>query len=380
MSNKTDPKELERALNKAKIGIMSVRNSVFISTILFSLRQSWTDRIPTAAVDGTNLVINPEWFMELSPAERIALLAHESWHVAFSHITRATDFKLDHRKYNRAADYVINIMLQDNNYKLPAGGLVDKAYRNMSTEQVYKVLPDDPEGDANYDCDIEPASEAEAEAISEAITNILVKAVIQSKMQGDEAGSIPGDIKRTIDDLLNPKLPWEVILQNYMSVFTKDDYSFRKPNRRYYDGSGGVDDHYLPSLYSESMAELAIAIDSSGSVMDSEFLAFLTEIHYIKENLAPLLTTIIDFDTTVKHVHKLTKEQTIEGIEFSGYGGTNLTPVFDYYETDKPTVLVIFSDLHCDKIQHDPGYPVIWIVINNPSAKVNFGKVIHYAT
>lgn len=367
--------ELIKALNKAKIGIMSKQNSVFISTILFSLRQSWDEGTPTASVDGVNLLINPDWFMGLSPPARIGLLAHESWHVAFNHIIRCTGYDLDPAKYNRAADYVINIMLQDSGYTLPEGGLVDEAYRGMSTEQVYAVLPEEPEGDgeAGYDCDIKAPSEKEAKAVTEAITDMLVKAVTQSKMQGDAAGSIPGDITRAIDKLLNPKLPWEVILQNYMSTFAKDDYSFKKRNRRY-------EDTIMPSLYSESMEELSCAIDTSGSVQDHEFLAFLTEINYIKESLAPVLTTIIDFDTSIKHTYKLTKDESIEGIEFSGYGGTDLRPVFDYYDEDVPTVLIVFSDLQCVPIQQDPGYPVIWVVVNNPTAKVNFGKMIHYDT
>ena len=67
----------------------------------------------------------------------------------------------------------------------------------------------------------------------------------------------------------------------------------------------------------------------------------------------------------------------IDTVSFSGWGGTNLTPVFEHYDKNKPTVLVVFSDLFCAPIIEDPGYPVIWACFGNPNAEVNFGQLIH---
>jgi predicted metal-dependent peptidase len=280
------------------------------------------------------------------------------------------------KRWNRAADYVINNMLIDNGYELPPGGLWDTKYNDMSTEQVYDLLEDD--GDPNFDqYDLSPSpidSDMSPEEVEQKVQDIIVKASIQSKMGGDKSGSIPSDIQRELDKLLNPKLDWRTILQNYVSAFAKEDYSYKKPNRRY------MPDFYLPSLYSEAVGEIAIAVDTSGSVTDKEFQAFLSEINAIKNDLNPALTTVIDFDTSIKNVHKLTADQSIDSVKFSGYGGTQLDCVFNYYKKDVPVVLIVFSDLYCPPIQTAPEYPVIWVVVNNPSATTHFGQKIDYDT
>lgn len=376
--------ELQRQFNKAKIGLMRERNSVFITTILFSLKQVWVEpdhEIKTAGVDGVSLFINTEWFGNLTHKAKIGLLAHESWHVAFNHLFRANMMGANAKKYNRAADYVINIMLQDAGYELPPNGLVDSKYRDMSTEQVYALLKDEPEDEAQdgegnpYEGDMQGAPGGMTNEEGRAkVQDIIIKASTQSQMSGDAAGTIPGHIAIALDKLLNPKLDWRTILANYMDSFAKEDYSFRRPNRRF------MPEYYLPSLFSEGMSDLAVAVDTSGSVSDEQFNAFRTEIHDMMENLKPQVTTIVDFDTEIRNVHTLQLGNSVEDVDFTGRGGTDLTPVFKHFKESHPKVLLVFSDLCCSKIQEDPGYPVIWIIIDNKSAEVNFGKMIHYET
>ena len=371
-------KELDKALSKAKIGLMSQHNSVFITTILFSLKQSWDKNLnpPTAGVNGTNLYLHPDWFMGLTPKARIALLAHEAWHVAFDHMGRKNT--RNHKKYNIAGDYVINIQLQDNGYELPPNGYVDAKFRDMSTNQVYDLIPDPPEGpesEGDWSGDMKEPTDGDAEGEAHKVKAILVKAMTQSKVSGDKAGTIPGDIERHLGDLISPKLNWRVLLQNYMTAFDKNDYSYVKPNRRF------MPDFYLPSLYGEGLDEICVAVDTSGSVSDSDFIAFISEINYIKEVLNPKLLKIIDFDTKVQNVYELSPDDDVTTtVKFNGYGGTDLRPVFDHYGKRKPDVLIVFSDLYCSKIRDDPGYPVLWVIIDNENAEVNFGTKIHYDT
>jgi len=369
-------KQLTKDLNKAKIGILSVHSSAFICTILFSLKLRWEKSIPTAATNGEYILINPDFFHNLTSSQRIGLLAHEAWHVAFEHMVRGVGY--DKEKYNKAADYVINNMLTNKNYKLPDGGLINHKYDKMATEQIYKELPDDPYGSKdNYDCDIIPISGDSLQEVKNkeaTIKSIIVKASIQSKIFKDEAGTIPGDIQRVIDELCNPKLDWFTILMQHMTAYAKTDYSFKRPNKRF------MPDFYLPSLYGESMNDLGLAFDTSSSVNDEEFNAYYSETKYMRECLNPVLTTIIDFDTKIHNVHILNQDESMGNIKFNGRGGTKLKPVFKYFKEYPPTVLIIFSDLECRKIIEDPGFPVIWIAVNNPNASVNFGKLIYYET
>lgn len=366
--------EFSDALDRAKIGLIMVKNSVFLSTIVFSLKQIEDSSIPSAATNGIELRINPAWFLELTVKQRIGLLAHEAWHVAFDHMTRVGERHFP--TWNKAADYVINNMLLDSSYELPDGGLWDGRYKGMSTEQVYDAIyrKEDEQKNEQYDMDIQiPSDPQEVKEIQEQITEILIKATTQSKLMGDVLGTIPGDVELAIERIVNPVLSWNVILQDYFSAFAKNDYSYRRPNKRYHP------DFYLPTLYSDAMDHLVIAADVSYSMVKS-FPAFLNEMVGIKESVKPIKTTIIPFDTKLKDIKILNQDEKIEDVLFRGGGGTKLQPVFDYLEDKAPTVLLVFSDLFCKRIENDPKYPVIWCCIDNPKATVNFGKLIHIDT
>jgi len=376
--------ELKSSLNKVKIKLLSKKGSTFLTTILFSLKFKWDNSLspPTAAVDGVNLFIHPEFWETLTLEERMGLMAHEAWHVAFNHMGNMMTMSVDKTKYNIAADYVINLILDDNGFSLPEGGLLDQQYRGMSTMEVYNTLPDSPPpppnggagsliGDIKTPEDGNQSSE-EIEKANQKVEQLIMRAKTAAEMVNEDFGQMPGDVQLLIDKLSNPKLDWATILQNHMNSYCKNDYSYRRPNKRF------APDFYLPDMISENLGEIAIAVDTSGSVSDRDFAAFLAEINDIKERLNPKLTTIIDFDTSIKTVHKLHPGQSVSGLPFSGRGGTDLECVFGYYEKRSPEVLIVFSDLWCEVIEEKPPYPVIWICIENTDARVEFGKLIHF--
>jgi len=363
--------ELTKAFDRCKLALMQKKNSVFITTVLFSLKHSWNEDMPTAGVNCTELRMNPEFFMGLSAEERVFLLAHEAWHVAFNHMLRKGS--RDPMIWNSAGDYVINYMLKDAGYTMPKMGLYDPKYKGMSTEEVYNDLVASNKSPENKMPDLDYTEEPTVEQMQQ-VEEVLVRAATQSKMAGEDPGDLPGGIKRALDALLDPKLPWNVLLQKYMQEYAKEDYSWQRPNRRY------LPDFYLPSLYSESICNLTVAIDVSGSVSQKEFNAFLAEVNSIKTVLNPEETRIISFDTKITSDITLTNEQSVANIEITGGGGTKLAPVFTEVEKKKPTVLIVFSDLYCSSIKEDPGYDVIWVCCDNTNATVNFGRLIHYST
>jgi len=163
-----------------------------------------------------------------------------------------------------------------------------------------------------------------------------------------------------------------VILQEFFNVLAKEDYSFNRPNRRF------LPDCYLPSLYSEGMGTIACAVDTSGSVSDHDFMAFATEMDYIKETLLPESMYVIDFDTQVNSIYQISDCDTVRQLQFKGRGGTDLRPVFEHFENKPPQVLVVFSDLECDPIEHKPSYPVIWIRTPGHGHTPTFGKLVEF--
>lgn len=375
--------ELQRALDKAKVGLMAKKDSTFLSAILFRLVIIITDEIPTAGTDGKNLLINARWFMSLSEAARIGLLAHETWHVALQHMLRGEC--LNAEIFNIACDYIINNMLDTHNYTLPDKGYMDHQYDDMTSEQVYALIYDKHKDDKNIDCDIirtpgtgEPNpgdSNEKREALQDSLDNILIQAKLASDISKEKLiGNVPAEILRRLDELLNPKLPWFVILQNYVNSFVAQDYSFSRPKRKYQP------DFILPSLTGDNIDHIGIGIDSSGSVSDDEFLAFLSEIQDIKDFCKPNRLTIIDFDSSIKDIHELGESDSVLTIPFRGYGGTDLFPPFEKALELNPDLFIVFSDMHCTPYTEETPFPVIWVVVNNPNASISFGQRVDMDT
>lgn len=360
---------LKKAFDKAKIGIM-VKGSVFLSTVLFSLKQSFNSKIRSARTNGISLEVNPDWFMSLTPDQRIGLLAHEAWHVAFEHAIRRGE--RNPKRWNIAGDHLINIMLTDQGFILPPNGYCDYGFRDMSTQQIYDALPESSPMYEDFDCDIEEIDPNDTETELET-SNIIIKAITQSQLAGESAGAVPEEISRKIQELINPVLPWQDLLQRFLSARSHNDFSWQRPNRRF------MPDYHLPSAYSESLENIAIAVDTSGSVSDEQFVEFLSEIDYIHKTMKPKLMTVIDFDTRIKAIHEVTEDAAITDIDFQGYGGTDVAPVIDWAIENKPTVLLIFTDGEFSN-NYDQSVPIslMWIIYGGRNFHSSIGEIVKY--
>ena len=352
--------ELEDKLRYAKIQLMT--KSVFLSTICLRLRHRISEDIPTAATNGVTILYNPEFIKSLDTAELTGLMAHEVWHIAFQHLTRRNE--RDPKIWNIAGDYVINLMLKEAGFQLPREGLYDTQFKDMTTEQVYSEIFDEAQnGFPDFKQDILANNEGNDEGdpqlsdkdLQDKLTSIVVQAQTQSMMAGKQAGEIPGEISRLIDDLINPKLNWKQLLDRYVSDRIKNDYSWKRPNRRF------MPEHYLPSMYSETIGNVTVAIDTSGSVSDNELQAMLSEIQSIRDLYKPKELKIIDCDYDIHNVYTIDEHTDILSLNFTGGGGTSFHPVFEYCEDYPPSVLIYFTDLYASQIEEPVRYDVLWI-------------------
>ena len=244
----------------------------------------------------------------------------------------------------------------------------------MSTEEVYEIIKDEPqpegEGQEFFVDLLDPPEGTNPADIGDKITDIIIKAHLQSSIANKAKGEIPSEIARMIDDLINPKLPWHEILVRFLSDMVKDDYTWMKPNRRYYP------DYYLPSQYSPTLGNIIVAIDTSGSVEQDELTEMLTEVASIKETFKPEKLTIIDCDSEIHNIHEIEKYDNITDIEFHGDGGTDFQPVIDYCNENEPEVLIYFTDLYSDNVVDVGNYPIIWICTSDHDP-ANIGETIY---
>lgn len=360
--------ELQMAFDQAKLSLMSRPDVTFFITVYFSLKHKWDDSIPTACTDGTTISFSPAFFMSLHPEERVFLILHETLHCAYIHMERLHD--RDPSKWNVAADHVINLQLIARGYRMPKGGLADPQYIGMGTEDVYALLPAQNPNDPNMDL---KAPEGDLKDLQEAVQDILVRAQVASKAAGDKPGSIPGDIEIFLDKLLNPKLPWNRILQKYLHSLAKDDYSWQRPNRRFFPT------YYLPSLHSEKLINIAFAVDASGSVSDGDFLRFVSEIQGVLKMMKPDQISLVQFDTEIRSSQIIRSVRDLGQATFHGRGGTAIEPVIQWAKDHKPGLLIVMTDgeFHFHETE-EPKCPVLWLIHGSTPFNPPYGKVIRY--
>jgi predicted metal-dependent peptidase len=362
--------DITKALDLAKVDLFARKQNVFICSIFCSLQLKISDEVPTACTDGTDIKINPDFFMGLPRPVRVTLLAHETWHVALKHVLRLGG--RDPKIWNIACDYYINNMLDDSGYTFDGvDGYLDHQYDGLSAPEIYqKLIQNGQEPQKSFGQDLVPAPAGTEDALDTKIDSMLIRGCIAAQ-QSNQFGSVPNNIKAYIDELLNPKLPWNDILRNFVNEMTRNDYTWAKPNKRY------LPDIYLPSLNSEGLEHIIFYTDISGSVTDAQFGVYISEIHAIKTTLTPKRITVCTFDTEIHDVHELEEGDDITQCNFHGRGGTSLDCVYEHAKKEKPELIVIFSDLDCRPMDEPPAPNVIWVCLDNPGKEVKFGQLIH---
>lgn len=368
-----DMKLVERAFDQTKFAMLSFQKQVFLSTMFFNLKFFWDQTIPTACTDGLELRINPEFFLSLEPSERITLIAHETWHVAFQHMVRLEN--RNHYCWNKACDYVINQMLLNNGYTPISGWLQDHAYANMSAEQVYDILYQDPQNHnpSSWD-DLIGHPSNQTQQVTQQIQNTIMKASTAAKMAG-QGGAIPSTIVQTIEEILTPPVNWQSLFQKFMHKLLRNKSDYKKPKKRYFP------DFFFPSKKGKGVDELVAAFDSSGSVLDEDLAAFLNQLNIARGVLKPEKTTMMLFDSSIRDVLTFSKEEKVKYVDFKGRGGTDPECVIEYVRSmkKKPQCLVIFSDMDFTPLDAslDPKCPVIWVSYKAyRKVEVNFGSVV----
>lgn len=355
------------ALSKAKIDLMRRPESTFFTTLCFSLKTKWDTSILTAATDNKTIFINPHAYLALTPGQRVSRLLHETMHVALLHFLRKGS--RNHQKWNAACDFYINLMLTDAGFEKIETWLWDEQYRGMSSEQIYALLPED----QACDMDLLPPPDDDKENIEQAVQDMVMRAVTQARMAGDKPGSIPGEIQVYVDSLVKPKLPYHTILRRYLQSYDKNDYSFRKPNRRFFP------QHYLPSLWSESLMAIDFAVDISASVSDDEFKQFIGDIAGVLKMMKPPSMRLVQFNTKITGEDTIKTVQELKKVEFHGRGGTAIGPVLNWANEHKSRVLLVFTDGEFRWPDIDVKHTdLIWLIHNNPGFTAPVGKVIHY--
>ena len=354
----------------------------FFGALALRLTPIPDETIETACTNGVNIKYNPKWFLKLKPPQRCGLIAHEVMHVALLHMLRREG--RDSRRWNVAADYVINLAVTKSGLVIPHTELLDEQYEGKSTEEVYDLLPKDiGQNPAPMEVHLCPGDDPggcggvedhpdllDGQAVGKYEADLEV-AIYQASEAAKSIGKLPAHLQTLIEKALKPKVDWRMVLARFLRANNKSDFSWVRPNRRFI--ASGL---YLPSLYTPCLEEIAVVTDSSGSVRDEELQQFTGETSTILHDLNPELIHFIQCDSEVQNDTTYTREDLPLKVEYEGRGGTRFRPAIEYVNEKYPNVsaLVYLTDLESNDFGPEPSYPVLWVT--TAAEEAPYGEVI----
>lgn len=370
-----DMKKLTTKLAKAKTAL--ILEHPFVGTIALSMPFEFDESIKTAATNGKRIKFNPEFVDSLTDEEVKFLVAHECFHPMLEHNFRRGERQ--GKRWNMAADYVINKLLTDESIgRMPKVGLLDANIYNAghgTSEGIYNILPEQDEsggsgagepGGPLDDCEDGDGSPAEQQQQQAEWKVKVAQAAQAAKMMG----KMTANMQRLVDEVLQPKVDWREVLQKFLVKARTDQRSFARFNRRFI--AQGL---YLPSVSGEQMGEVCFAVDCSGSIDQKTVNQFAAEIKRVKEDLIPERIHVLYFDSEVSHVESYEQHDDLD-IKPHGGGGTDFAPVFEkIIELGiNPVAIVFLTDLCCNSFGDQPDAPVLWVTTD--PGKAPFGEVV----
>lgn len=363
------------ALDRAKVSI--VTQHPFFASILMK-RQLIEDRsIPTAGVDQRGQIyINPDWFDTLSVDEIVFVLAHEIGHVIGQHALRR-GARIP-KKWNIAGDAWINDMLKASNIGQPVKGVVDMpGSKDTTVDEIYNSLPDMPPDGPGPGGTGDDLIERGTPLTSEEATRIDAETrveIAQAAQAAKAQGKMPTALAKIIADLIDPGTPWHEILERYMTSFTRGDYTWSRPNRRFADIA------YLPSTGKVAeMGEIVVQVDVSGSINQNELAHYNGHLSRIISQCNPERVHVLYVDTQVCK-HQVFEQGEEVTLEFYSGGGTDMEAGFDFIAKEgiEPEVFVCLTDGYTDfNTNNAPSYPVLWCISSDINAP--YGENIHFS-
>lgn len=379
----------------------------YYGTFALGLQKEWSTLIDTLGVTISDinykLLINKDYWENLSDNAKLGVIQHELGHILFFHLDKDLwgSYK-DQYLLNIAMDLTVNSYIEDSLLE-GTNAITIKLFRDyhfpkgLSTKEYYKLLKDskDHSSDNSYfeeSCKlrinsyyISPCTISYFSNMSgnewDKFENILdtpidhcfpevskdVQDLINSQLQFqmEEAekstvrGSIPAELQRILDSfkIKPPVYPWRSYLKRFVgnSIDVIHKKTRRKESLRYEDN---------PGLKYKRKINILVMIDTSGSIKQEELQAFFNEIYHIYK--AGTNVDILECDASVKRIYEY-KGETPKVT--CGGGGTSMLPVIEVFnKSSKYTTGLYFTDGYGDQCKVKANKPLAWIVSSDGDA------------
>lgn len=371
-------------VDKVNLSLMEEKDN-FYGYFLFQMSREI--RFDISSPTGVNfkgakyvIYFNPIIFLTLNIEQMESTIKHEIYHIVSMHLVRAKELKGKYSTLaiNMAMDIVVNKYLSslppyattlewvNLKYSLKLEPYETFEYYVEKIQTELDLLEEDEDGEeddsdkyGDIETDYSPEKTHDIWEESDDIDERTLREFTEKFIGSSQKGKIPTHLENMISALKNSKgeLPWNLYLGKLMGTVESNKKKTitrrnrRQPNRL--DLRGELRSH---------KAEIAVAIDISGSISNEEFKQAIKEVLNIVKNYNHEIT-IIECDSEIRRVYKAKTVKDIKDRIKIG-GGTKFTPVFEYANNKKINLLVYFTDGKGEnKLQVIPrGYKVLWVV------------------
>lgn len=381
---------LTQRVQAANIDCMRHPKFALLSGVICMGKSEVKEGIPTAATDGKNKYYGAEFIKPMNRKQLRYLVLHENFHVALKHCILFKDWtKRAPQLTNIAQDFVVNALIEelDPDFKFverPTESLcIDAKYKGWSFPQVFNDLikdadiverhvPLDEHGEGDEDG--EPRDADAEEKLGKQIDDANRQGeMIARKLAGKEGGG------RDIFGLAKERVTnWRDPLQDFIqAVCAGDDNSrFCPPNKRLL-ASGFV----MPSHFSETIGELVVACDTSGS-MTGYYPIVFGEVARICQHVKPESVRVLWWDTSVCGDQQFKPDQYDQIASLmkpKGGGGTTPDVVVKYISKHKidAKAIVWLSDGYLGCSDPVTPMPSLWGIVDNDDFVAAHGKTLH---
>ena len=392
----------EERLKKNHIIMMRHPETALYGSVMLMGNSEVAEGIPTAYTDGENKRYGKEFMATLSDAEARAedhVLANVSMDIVVNNI-------IDSIKGQHQSQPLC---------KLPESAIIDHKFDGWAVREIYNELQkQNPQrrqkgsGGGGGSCESDDGDETNGSGQGEVI-NINGKQVTvadgdEHDMTGAEgkdvkelkefeekvgralreggmlAGRLGANIPREISQSLEIPINWKDEFRDFVTnnVRGKDELTWRRFNRNLL-----ANDILAPSEDTETLTEVCVSIDTSGSIGTEELGAFAYQLQMICDVCKPDTVRILWWDTEVhgEQVFAGDSPNIKDILKPMGGGGTMVSCVSDYLKDKKytPDCLVIFTDGYVeDKPRWETGFDTLWLVTENRNFKPPKGKLVKF--
>jgi len=318
--------------------------------------------------------------MGVKPEYHYSLLKHEILHFVFKHLLMSDSY---HHKtiFNVAADIVVNQLITRG--QLPGGALTlesfpsldlledqsvkyyyekilvlyrdnvsKKSSDNKDWQRLKQIFEKHPEALKSHNHWKPVLSDSQKQIFKNAIDILINQS--SSKLTREQLFSLHESLRKEIilsanrnSALLNWRRVLRMFTNNSSKTYMKN--SIRRASKRY----GTV-----PGNKIKKRNKILVAIDSSGSIMETEYQVFFSELYHIYKTGVEI--RVVECDTEITNIYNyngITPEVVIGG------GGTDFNAPLDYANTQwYPDAVIYFTDGGAETPKVVPRTSVLWVI------------------